>query len=183
MYTKNQSGEDTVFDVSPTLSKVPLLILGWSAIPCAIVSVFFGYISWFLFWVVFAASNAGCIYLYRRFILDKYRAPKHFAVSQRAVTVNDIVLPVADVHRLVARNHMFADVEKSGALVYESGTTAAGGFALRTHYSKNCWRVDVEARGTPHTLAGGLTEPEAFAIMEDMKRAMGQSGGVAAHLT
>jgi hypothetical protein len=34
------------------------------------------------------------------------------------------------------------------------------------------YRVDAEARGVPTTLAGGLTEPTAFAIMADVSKAL-----------
>jgi len=34
------------------------------------------------------------------------------------------------------------------------------------------YRVDVEARGVPTTLAGGLTEPTASVIMTDVKKCL-----------
>ena len=34
------------------------------------------------------------------------------------------------------------------------------------------YRVDAEARGVPTTLAGGLTEPTAFAIMADVNKTL-----------
>lgn len=34
------------------------------------------------------------------------------------------------------------------------------------------YRVDVEARGVPTTLAGGLTEPTAAAIMADVSEVL-----------
>jgi hypothetical protein len=34
------------------------------------------------------------------------------------------------------------------------------------------YRVDVEARGVPTTLAGGLTEPVASAIMSDVSKVL-----------
>jgi hypothetical protein len=37
------------------------------------------------------------------------------------------------------------------------------------------YRVDVEARGVPTTLAGGLTEPTASAIMTDLNKLLGLS--------
>ncbi len=60
----------------------------------------------------------------------------------------------------------------SPTLVVAGNTTVAGMNWAISKLGPISYRVDVEARGVPTTLAGGLTEPVAAAILADVSQVL-----------
>jgi carbon monoxide dehydrogenase subunit G len=62
-------------------------------------------------------------------------------------------------------------------LVYEAGTAVAVAAVSAARYQKRIgeisYRVDAEAGGVSETLAGGVTEPVAFALRKDVSSLLG----------
>ena len=77
--------------------------------------------------------------------------PSTFSVSADAVSIEGRSIRRKDIHRAIIRNHVLS----GGQLADIS-----------------C-RVDMEAGGVPHTLAGGLNESTAFAILTDVCSILG----------
>ena len=61
------------------------------------------------------------------------------------------------------------DVAKGTSVTAQSH--GSGNYRVQ-HLIPDTYRVDVEARGVPTTLAGGLTEPTAAAIMTDVNKVL-----------
>ena len=57
-----------------------------------------------------------------------------------------------------------------GNVTEKQPTATQQGLKLREKLTAVSYRVDVESNGTPVTIAGGLREPVAFAILSDVSR-------------
>ena len=105
----------------------------------------------------------------------QYRAPAKFRVSKAGIQVNGNNIPTDAIHRVIIRNHVLkaaGDVIVVANPNVNSGqqNTVAGMNWAISKLGPISYRVDAEARGVPTTLAGGLTEPTAAAIMSDVSR-------------
>lgn len=190
MYSRAEKPEGVTFEVEPSRSHWPwqaalaLFLAGGACLPplagsCASSCVHGGDSLATVLTLAFAVALFWCLPTwYRRSILDKHRERTSFSVSPAGVTLCGQLFPVADIHRITVRNHLIRDWESDMVVVggsFGEQMTAGSvnmGNALRRSFSKNCFRVDVEARGIPHTVAGGLLESEAFAVASEVSKAL-----------
>jgi hypothetical protein len=109
-------------------------------------------------------------------IFNVYRSAAKFAVRPEGITLNGQFLKTPDIHRVLIRNHLMGDQE---IIVIANRSIAeaarADGLAIRNKIATISYRVDVEAGGVAHTLAGGLSETVAYAIQSDVARIIGFS--------
>jgi hypothetical protein len=106
-----------------------------------------------------------------------HRAPATFRVSRTGIEKAGVVVAKENIHRVIMRNHVLDAA--SGIIVVPSTINNAGqnnavagmNWAIKV-LGPISWRVDVEARGVPTTLAGGLTEPVASAILADVTKSL-----------
>jgi len=173
-YDVVQKGDVTEFSTTP--EKVPLPI-GMIAIP-GVLLIIIGFATGFLGGVICIAFCAGAMYLLTHSKqATLHRHPSQFRVTKDGVQINGTTIPKEAIHRVVVRNHLFKSAENIvivPSLTPNSGqgnTVAGINWALR-NIGPVAYRVDVEARGTPTTLAGGLTEPAASAIASDVNRVL-----------
>lgn len=171
-YSKSETGQATVFTSEAEAVPVPWGLVAIGALPVFI----------FLFIsvataVVFAAILGALIWARMKIFPQarKYRSASTFGVAPDQVTVDGRTLLRQDIHRAVIRNHVLAGDNPSTFVTLHQGigalTGAAGAAAnakFKGHLADISYRVDVEAGGVPHTLAGGLTESTAFAILSDV---------------
>lgn len=79
---------------------------------------------------------------------------------------------------MIVRNHILKSAENiivvatPGAQSGGQQNVVAGMNWAISKLGPISYRVDVEARGVPTTLAGGLTEPTASAIMTDVNKCL-----------
>jgi hypothetical protein len=193
MYTKSTAGDETILDVSPPPSRFPwilvVVIFGCfgGCVPFvaggaaeSIAGRFVGYL------VTIAAFPAVFWYLpnlYRRKYLDMHRRQTRIAISRRGVTFEDELMPAADIHRVMVKNHLIKEFETDHLVAGSLGERMAAGAQnsgniARRALSVSCYRVDVEVRGAPRTVAGGLLEPEASAIALEIGKALRGVSGV-----
>jgi hypothetical protein len=133
--------------------------------------------------LVFAVSKilgllfaAGAYYGVKWFMGTKtftqYRAPARFSVSPQGIETSGQTIAKDSIHRIIIQNHIlsrFSGVAViGGALPGESMGQASNRdgmmFALKK-LGLISDRIDAEVRGNPTTLAGGLTEPTAAALL------------------
>jgi hypothetical protein len=109
-----------------------------------------------------------------------YRTPATFRVSSTGIQVGGATIAKDAIHRVIVRNHILKSAES--VIVVSNPTPNSGqqnvvagmNWAI-SKLGPISYRVDVEARGVPTTLAGGLTEPTASAIMTDVNKLLGLS--------
>lgn len=107
----------------------------------------------------------------------QYRTPSRFRASKTGIEVAGTTIPKDAIHRVIVRNHVLKSAE--GIIVVASPVQNSGqqnvvsgmNWAI-SKLGPISYRVDVEARGVPTTLAGGLTEPVASAIMTDVSKVL-----------
>ncbi len=103
--------------------------------------------------------------------MEPYRA------SKTGIEVGGASIPKDAIHRVIVRNHVLKAAE--GVIVVANPNPNSGqqnmvagmNWAI-SKLGPISYRVDVEARGVPTTLAGGLTEPTASAIMTDVNKCL-----------
>ena len=103
-----------------------------------------------------------------------YRTPARFRVSKTGVEVGGTTLPKTP---FIACSCAIMFEKRRGFDVVANPTPNSGqqnvvsgmNWAI-SKLGPISYRVDVEARGVPTTLAGGLTEPTASAIMTDVSK-------------
>jgi hypothetical protein len=107
----------------------------------------------------------------------QYRTPAGFRVSPSGVEINGTTIPKDAIHRIIVRNHVTSAA--ASVIVVADGhpnsgqqNTVAGMNWAVQKLGPISYRVDAEARGVPTTLAGGLTEPTASAIMADVNKVL-----------
>jgi hypothetical protein len=107
----------------------------------------------------------------------QYRTPAQFRVSKNGIEVAGNTIPKDAIHRVIVRNHvrqaagdviLVADGHPNSG---QQNVVAGMNWAVQK-LGPISYRVDVEARGVPTTLAGGLTEPTAAAIMSDVNKTL-----------
>ena len=171
-YSKDVQGSTTVFNVQPERVPVPWGLVAVAAVPVTI----------FLFINVVAALFVAALFaalVWARMRIfpaaRKFRAPATFSVSPDGVKLGGAAIRRPDIHRAVIRNHVLGGAQGSDFITLHQGvgamvgaTGAAANAKFRGQLEAISYRVDVEAGGVPTTLAGGLTEPAAFAILADV---------------
>lgn len=186
-YEISTGGDQTRFNVYPAKAPFPLFYLIVVLIPAS-VCVWLG-----------AAAPAPFLSLIGLALLliplalwkapraSKYRKEEQFVITPTKVISGNIEIPRDRVHRIILRNHIF-DTETGsdapgivvggvgGALVAGSASLGAAQRARRTRIlGERSWRLDLEAGGTAYTLAGGLNETTAYALMHEVSKKLGLS--------
>jgi hypothetical protein len=169
-YKTQQVGDATEFNTTPETVPYPITML---AIP-AVLLVFICFATGIIWGLVACGFVYGAAYLLMHSKqATQYRQPSTFRVSPTMVAVGGTTVPRDAIHRAIIRNHVLKSAE--GLIVVanphvnsgQSNTVAGMNWAI-SKLGPISYRVDVEARGVPTTLAGGLTEPVAAAILADV---------------
>ena len=169
-YKTQPVGDATEFSTVPETVPYPIVLL---AIP-GVLLILLGFASGIIYGLLACGFIYGAAYLLMHSKqATQYRLPATFRVSPTMVQVGNITVPRDAIHRVIIRNHVLKAAE--GIIVVanpnvnsgQSNTVAGMNWAI-SKLGPISYRVDVEARGVPTTLAGGLTEPVAAAIYADV---------------
>lgn len=172
-YDSHQAGDATEFSTVPEAVPQPWLLV---AIPGTLLVLIAWDTEGFIWGLVAAGFVYGAMYLLTHSKqATQYRTPARFRVSKTGIEVNGTTVPKDAIHRIIVRNHVrsaAADVMVVADPHPNSGqqNTVAGMNWAVQKLGPISYRVDAEARGVPTTLAGGLTEPTASAIMADVSK-------------
>jgi hypothetical protein len=173
-YESRQVDGTTEFSTTPETVPLPLTLV---AIPGALLILIALSIK-FIYGVIAAGFCYGAMYLLTHSKqATQYRTPARFRVSTTGVEIGGTTIAKDAIHRVIVRNHVLKSAE--GIIVVASPVQNSGqqnvvsgmNWAI-SKLGPISYRVDVEARGVPTTLAGGLTEPAASAIMTDVNKAL-----------
>src|SRR5580692_6333917 len=176
-YDAQQVGDSTEISTTPEKVPAPWLLI---AIPGGLLVLIALSMSFF-YGVIAAGFCYGAMYLLMHSKqATQYRAPAKFRVSPKGVEVGGTTIAKDAIHRVIVRNHVLKAAE--GVIVVANPTPNSGqqnvvagmNWAI-SKLGPISYRVDVEARGVPTTLAGGLTEPTASAIAMDVNKALQMS--------
>ena len=171
-YKTAQVGDATEFSTTPEAVPYPIVML---AIP-GVLLVLLGFATGILFGLLACGFVYGAAWLLMHSKqATLHRQPATFRVSAAQVVVGNTTIARETIHRVIIRNHVLKSFE--GLVVVanpnvnsgQSNTVAGMNWAI-SKLGPISYRVDVEARGIPTTLAGGLTEPVAAAILADVSK-------------
>jgi len=180
-YQTQQVGDGIEISTMPEPVPQPWLLV---AIPGALL-VLLAFSQGFIWGAVAVGFIYGAMYILTHSKqATQYRTPARFRVSKAGVEVNGTLIPKDAIHRVILRNHVTKAAE-SVIIVADphpnsgqQNTVAGMNWAL-SKIGPISFRVDVEARGVPTTLAGGLTEPTASAIAMDVDRILNPAAAAA----
>jgi hypothetical protein len=180
-YESQQVGDATEISTAPEPVPPPWLLV---AIPGGLLVLIALSMSFF-YGLIAAGFVYGAMYLLMHSKqATQYRTPARFRVSKTGIEVGGTTIPKDAIHRIIIRNHVLkaagdviivADPHPSSG---QQNTVAGMNWAI-SKLGPISYRVDVEARGVPTTLAGGLTEPTASAIMTDVSKILQIPGAAA----
>jgi hypothetical protein len=171
-YKTAQVGDATEFSTTPETVPYPI---GMLAIP-AVLLVLIAFATGILYGLVACGFVYGAAWLLMHSKqATLYRQPATFRVSPTAVAAGGTTLARDAIHRVLIRNHVLKSAE--GLIIVadphgnsgQSNTVSGMNWAI-SKLGPISYRIDVEARGVPTTLAGGLTEPVAAAILADVSK-------------
>ncbi len=171
-YESRQVDGATEFSATPETVPYPIVMI---AIPGAFL-LLIAFSMGFFSGLIAAAFLYGAMYLLMHSKqATQYRTPAKFRVSKTGIDVGGATIAKDAIHRVIMRNHVLKSAE--GIVVVASPVENSGqqnvvagmNWAI-SKLGPISYRVDVEARGVPTTLAGGLTEPTASAIMTDVSK-------------
>jgi hypothetical protein len=173
-YESQQAGDATEISTTPEKVPYPWLLI---AIPGGLL-VLIALAQSFIWGVIAAGFCYGAMYvLMHSKQATLYRTPARFRVSKTGVEVGGSNIPKDAIHRIIVRNHV---LKAAGDVIIvadphpnsgQQNVVAGMNWAI-SKLGPISYRVDAEARGVPTTLAGGLTEPTAFAIMADVNKVL-----------
>jgi len=171
-YETQQVGDATEISTVPEKVPAPWLLV---AIPGTLL-VLIALSTGFIYGLVAAGFVYGAMYLLMHSKqATQYRTPARFRVSKAGVEVGGTNIPKEAIHRIIVRNHV---LKAAGDVIIvadphpnsgQQNVVAGMNWAV-SKLGPISYRVDAEARGVPTTLAGGLTEPTASAIMTDVNK-------------
>jgi hypothetical protein len=173
-YESRQVDGATEFSTTPEPVPMPLALV---AIPGTLL-VLIALSMKFIYGLIAAGFCYGAMYLLMHSKqATQYRTPATFRVSPTGIDIGGTKIPKDAIHRVIVRNHVLKSAE--GIIVVASPVQNSGqqnvvagmNWAI-SKLGPISYRVDVEARGVPTTLAGGLTEPAASAIMTDVSKVL-----------
>lgn len=178
-YDSHQTGDAVEFSTTPEAVPTPWLLI---AIPGALL-VLISFAAGFIWGLVAIGFCYGAMYLLMHSKqATKYRTPSRFSVSKSGIQAAGTTIPRDAIHRVVIRNHVLKASENIIIAPVAAGqpnggqaNVVAGMNWAISKLGPISYRVDVEARGVPTTLAGGLTEPTASAIAMDVNKALQMS--------
>lgn len=176
-YTKSEQGQSTTFVTQPEAVPVPWGVAALGVLPVVIL-LLISLTAAFAFAAIFAAL------VWARMKVGpaarKLRLPSTFSVSPEGVNIEGRLIRRKDIHRAIIRNHVLSGDNSSDVITLHQGIgamhAAASGAAkakFKGQLADISYRVDVEAGGVPHTLAGGLNESTAFAVLSDVSNILG----------
>lgn len=173
-YESQKVGDATEISTTPEKVPAPWLLV---AIPGTLL-VLIALASGFIYGVIAAGFVYGAMYLLMHSKqATQYRLPARFRVSKSGIEVAGNNIPKDAIHRVIVRNHV---LKAAGDVIIvadanphsgQQNVVAGMNWAI-SKLGPISYRVDAEARGVPTTLAGGLTEPTASAIMMDVNKAL-----------
>jgi hypothetical protein len=173
-YDSRQVDGATEFSTTPETVPQPWALV---AIPGTLL-VLIALSSKFIYGLIAAGFVYGAMYLLTHSKqATLYRTPAKFRVSPTGIDIGGATIAKDAIHRVIVRNHVLKSAE--GIIVVASPVPNSGqqnvvsgmNWAI-SKLGPISYRVDVEARGVPTTLAGGLTEPAASAIMTDVSKVL-----------
>ena len=173
-YESRQVDGATEFSTTPETVPMPLALV---AIPGTLL-VLIALSMKFIYGVIAAGFCYGAMYLLTHSKqATQYRTPAKFRVSPTGIEIGGTTIAKDAIHCVIVRNHVLKSAE--GIIVVASPVQNSGqqnvvsgmNWAI-SKLGPISYRVDVEARGVPTTLAGGLTEPAASAIMSDVSKVL-----------
>jgi hypothetical protein len=176
-YESRQVDGATEFSTTPETVPYPIVMI---AIP-GVLLLLIAFSSGFIYGLIAAGFLYGAMYLLMHSKqATQYRTPAKFRASPTGIDVGGATIPKDAIHRIIVRNHVLKAAE--GIIVVanpvqnsgQQNVVAGMNWAI-SKLGPISYRVDVEARGVPTTLAGGLTEPTASAIMTDVSKILGLS--------
>jgi hypothetical protein len=171
-YESQQSGDATEITTMPEPVPMPWLLVAIPGTLLVLIALSMSFIGG----LIAAGFVYGAMYLLTHSKqATQYRAPAKFRVSKAGIEVDGKNIPKDAIHRVIVRNHVLkaaGDVIVVANPNVNSGqqNVVAGMNWAISKLGPISYRVDAEARGVPTTLAGGLTEPTAAAIMSDVSR-------------
>lgn len=171
-YESHQVGGATEFSTTPEAVPQPWALV---AIPGTLLALI-AFASGFIYGVIAVGFCYGAMYLLthsKQATLN--RVPAKFRVSSSGIEVGGTTIPKDAIHRVLVRNHVLKSAENLivvASPVQNSGqqNVVSGMNWAVSKLGPISYRVDIEARGVPTTLAGGLTEPTASAIVIDINK-------------
>lgn len=176
-YTKSEQGQSTTFVTQPEAVPVPWGVAALGVLP-VVIFLFISVTAAFVFAAIFCALIWARMKVFPA--ARKFRSPSTFSVSPEEVSIDGKSIRRKDIHRAVIRNHVLSGDNPSNFITLHQGigamTGAAGAAAnakAKGQLADISYRVDVEAGGFPHTVAGGLNESTAFAILSDVSGILG----------
>jgi len=179
-YETQQVGDATEISTTPETVPYPWLLV---AIPGTLL-VLIALAESFLWGLIAAGFVYGAMYLLMHSKqATQYRTPAKFRVSKTGIEVAGTTIPKEAIHRIIIRNHV---LKAAGDVIIvadphpnsgQQNVVAGMNWAV-SKLGPISYRVDAEARGVPTTLAGGLTEPTASAIMTDVSKILQLPGAV-----
>ena len=161
-YKKTTSGANTIFVSEPEkapsflqsaiwLLVIPLLIL-WG------INFALGFIMTILLgvWIYFIQNNKN---------VTRWRERMEFTLNDKGVQLGNKFYNKDDIHRIIIRNHMNEKyIFIPEQISRQNPVATQKGLKLREKLTAVSYRVDLESNGTAVTIAGGITEPAAYAI-------------------
>jgi hypothetical protein len=173
-YNMQKVGDAMEFSTTPVKVPYPFMLI---AIP-GVLLVLIALSIKFIYGLLACGFVYGAMYLLMHSKqATLHRKPGSFRVSKGGVDVGGTTIAKDNIHRVIVRNHVLeaasgiiiapTPVHNSG----QSNVVAGMNWAIKT-LGPISYRVDVEARGVPTTLAGGLTEPAASAILADVSKVL-----------
>lgn len=173
-YESHQVGDGMEISTTPETVPTPWLFI---AIPGTLL-ILLAFSSGFIWGLVAIGFCYGAMYIMTHSKqATQYRTPARFRVSKTGIEVNGNSIPKDAIHRIIVRNHVLKAASEVIVVADpnvhsgQQNTVAGMNWAIR-NLGPISYRVDAEARGVPTTLAGGLTEPTASAIMMDVNKTL-----------
>jgi len=173
-YDSRQVGDAMEISTIPEKVPVPWLLVAIPGTFLLILAFSMGFISG----LIAAGFIYGAMYLLMHSKqATLHRAPATFRVSRSGIEVGGNTISRDAIHRVIVRNHVLKAAENVIVVADphpnsgQQNTVAGMNWAL-AKLGPISYRVDAEARGVPTTLAGGLTEPTAAAIMSDVNKCL-----------
>jgi hypothetical protein len=171
-YESQQVGDATEFSTLPEPVPQPWLLVAIPGTLLVLIALSMG----FFYGLIAAGFVYGAMYLLTHSKqATQYRTPARFRASKTGVEAGGTTIPKDAIHRVIVRNHV---LKAAGDVIIvadphpnsgQQNVVAGMNWAV-SKLGPISYRVDVEARGVPTTLAGGLTEPTASAIMTDVSK-------------
>ena len=94
-----------------------------------------------------------------------------FTLNDKGVQLGNKFYNKDDIHRIIIRNHMNEKyIFIPEQISRQNPVATQKGLKLREKLTAVSYRVDLESNGTAVTIAGGITEPAAYAIKSDVDR-------------